>query len=244
MTEIKRSRRAPKAVVVCAATALLLNSCTGGSGETPPPAPTETTQHGNDAVIKQFREVAEKAVAILVHPPEGVNAATHQKLRNETFDSAFGPKGDWELEIFTQTEQQLDNPGADDVREVSLFTGPPLPSLNNTSSLGSITLSLNKTKDAIGATVGRKAAPLEDGTTPLIVVQANTSNDPPANKSVVASEQGVTICQEAYVNNPFDDIYGTMKTVLDALQRNETPSLLFPTGGFIGTHNPDGFCPQ
>jgi|GEM_PF-2573424 len=247
MTEITRARRAPKAIALGAATALALSSCTGGGGgevsPSPSPTSTETRPQGNDAIIKRFRQVAEKAVAILVQPPEKVRSATRQKLRNEVFDAAFGPQNTWELEIYTHAQQQLDRPTADDVREVSLFTGPPLPSLNDTKSLGSLTLTLNDTRDAIGGSIGKKGSPLEDGTTPLVVTQANTLGQPLAAKTLLGPK-GEIICQQTFATNAFDDMYLTMNHALDAMQRGEPPIVAFPPGPFVGTHNPEGFCPQ
>jgi len=240
MTEIVRPRRIPRAAIVATATTLMLCGSTSGNLAF---SPSETHHRGDDAIIKQFREIAKKALNLFDRPPAGASRMQNDALLDLPYTAIFDPQHGWELHIASYSKYDTANPIPDNLRQVALFTGKDLPSVNGKGTDASISASINSTSDAIGTSVEVTGKPLDNGDVPWVTATANSQNDLPATKELT-DPKGKVLCQETYATNPKQQIYDALNSALDAIQHGITPTIALPQVTSIGTNNANGFCPQ
>ncbi len=238
MSERSRPRHAPKLLAMSAAIELALASCT--TTETPPPTPTQT-QDGDPGIIKQFRTIAEGALKLFNDPPEGTVTQTRRVIDQNVFNDVVASHNRWELEIETFAPQQLDNPLAEHVRQVKLFTGPHIPATEHMNTPTAYFASLDQSRQHIGVVASKLGSALPGPILPTIVASAATGVSE-SSKALVAAEGDV--CRESYRRDQFDAIYDSINNALDAAHAGSQPEVVIPPGPFLGSDNPSGFCAQ
>lgn len=240
MTEIVRSRRIPKPALLAAATALALGGCTGGNQA---PNPSETPRRGDDAIVKQFREVAQKALHLYDHPPKGAAHIENEQLLDLPYTAIFDAQRGWELHLASYSRYDATNPIPDGLRQVAIYTGSDLPSVNGDKTEAGMSASINSTSDAIGTSVEVKGAPFKNGTPTHIIAVANSKNDPPGKRELDTAS-GTVLCEEAYSANPNQQMFDTLNRALDAISQEEAPVIALPQVPFLDTGSVHGVCPQ